>query len=176
MPHNDAILARMRKAAIPPYAYTTSLEKEKQIALSRSVMNKEYTSGPHGLRSYVLTTDVSKVFAKVTKTCAVMAKELVIHQRKVRYATLAEVAVAIRKSELPQDFEETFGRGHIVIGDIGRNIEAYTVDVWNDIQAFLVLHLSRGGALVIGITCADPIDWSHDMNLSLSDFTPIEVR
>lgn len=178
---DHAILQRMRVAGVPPYAYSTSLALEKQNTLAAIISQKSYTKGNSGPVNYVLKAaraqDQRSSMRRVTKACAVMAKELVLHKQAVSYRTVSDLFKKVADTD---DYEEQHFSGYIIIGDFGTYPGDYTSAEWSAVQAALLSHVSRGGGLVLGVTVPDmlweSLGWSLDSELLLASCTHVLVE
>jgi hypothetical protein len=177
MSAQDVILTRMREARIPPYAYASSLALERQPELAKIVQGKEYVNAADGLVSYLLTAREynETMNLKVTKTSAVFAKELVLHRRVVAYRSVFDLVRASERLSLEEAEADipALGRGFIVVGDLGGMLDEFSELQWAGLQSLLLSHVSRGGALILGVTTAT--SWGLDMALLLTSFTHIRL-
>ena len=176
-----AILARMRKANIPPYAYESTLAMEKQPILAAQVKDKSYAL--HGmLQSYLLTcsrNNSTPASRQVTRCAAVFAKELVLARREVLYLTFADAMILIRRPVFDDEgYPAYLGKGFIVIGDYGLNALTWDSTDREALHSFLVKHLSMGGGLILAETTSDDSvknSYSNDLANSFATFKSVTV-
>lgn len=177
-------LMKMRQANVPPYAYETSLAREKLDILAADVKERTFNLGSGYYQSYAITTGAAspEASAKVTKSVAVFCKELVLVGAKVRYFSLAELMVALKKGLVSGEFADTdyeFGSGYLALGDYGLNIQNWQGNEVELLSSQLVSHMSRGGGLILGASAATlstvRSTYSNDLTNSLSTFKIIKV-
>lgn len=103
--------------------------------------------------------------------CAVIAKELVLANRKVAYLYLSSLISSARKDDPLSGF-----RGYLVVGDLGANVKHWPEHDWDLAQDMLMVHLARGGGLIFGDTGAVDMGLlSHDFINALSLFEEVRV-
>jgi hypothetical protein len=149
---NGAVYTKMRTALIPAPALSESLVTLRQTTLVKEITEGRFAIGPEGLMSYLIQPSTRKGAPSVVRVCSVIAKELVLLNRQVRYTMVSEL---VKLSSSDADYSlSVAGSGYLVIGDVGENTKAWTAAQWEDVQAYLLQHLRRGGGLVIGDTGA----------------------
>lgn len=183
MASEDAILLKMRASRVQPHAFPHNLITIKQKRLAEKVANKEYLVGSGGIKNYAITYDSSMAAGRKAKTsaslvAAVMAKELVLQNRKVRCVTVPDL---IRPNWLEEEAYR-LGSGYLVVCDVGENTRAYAPYQWEDAQALLLSHMARGGGLIIGISAIVDeeksifLDFSSEMLDAFGDFEFVKVE
>lgn len=175
-----AILSKMRAASIPPYAYETSLSKERLDILAADIKDKSYEMDGKFLQSYALTFDVpnKQTGAKVTKAVAVFCKELVLRNVRVRYFSVAELMIPIRRALATGDYGDSdmeYGKGFLALGDYGANLDNWRKEDVETLNTVLVSHMSRGGGVILGITSPLSASTSNDLMNSLATFKTVKV-
>lgn len=182
MANEAVILGKLRGAQIPTHAYSTSLKRENHTALSAVIANKGYSLGAEGYRSFRVFAKVEskRTSAVVAKACALFAKELVLAGAKVKYVAATQMFLWSRQMMLPQGLEDEkwfeIGKGFLVVSDLGESINNWTANEWDIVQQTILIHLSKGGGIVIGDTGAlNSGLYNADMVNELAMFTCIEV-
>lgn len=148
MASDAAIIARMRAAGVPPHAYSHSLDKPA-LGASRFgaiIREKRFDLGVGGLVSYIIRNK-PKSKVKPSLVAAVAAKELVLLNREVKFVYFAALMTVVRVGELSW---LDFGKGYVVVPDLGENTQQWPANEWDYTQAVLLSHVNRGGGLILG--------------------------
>lgn len=167
------ILARMRKAEVPPHAHEHSLESLGQHRASAMVSSRTFNLGDGALSSYVVTEGSRKGAPNPALVVSVIAKEFVLVGLNVLYTTLP-VLLQATKDELSADLP-TPG-GYILVGELGENIDSLSAYDWEAVQALLLRYLSRGGGLVLGVKGPALGYFGDDMTNAFAAFDSLQVE
>ena len=171
MSNEDAILGRMRLAGVPPHAFPHSLKALKMAKLENDVFNKLYEKGVGGLVSYLITGGSKTTTASLV--CSVMAKELVLQNRKVTCLSVSDLATLAENGEDAKGFS---GKGYLVVSDVGSNTKNCSPFQWDVAQSTLLSHIARGGGIIIGSANFTEVSIGWEFIDALTLFTSIQIQ
>lgn len=167
------ILAKMRKAEVPPHAHENSLEGLGQHRASAMVSSRTFNLGDGALASYLVTEGTRKGAPNPALVVSVIAKEFVLVGLNVFYTTLPALLQAT-KDEAAADLPSA--GGYILVGDLGENIHSLSSYDWMSVQALLLRYLSRGGGLVLGVKDSCLGYFGDDMTNAFAAFDSLQVE
>lgn len=179
--NNVGMLARMRAAKIPIYAYEESLEDDRQLILAGILEEGSYSMGEFGYRSYLLQRVPNAKQGRVIRACAIFAKELVVRNKSVQYVPIAQLFMWARYALDPRaSLEEAAnldGRGYLVVPDISRSIEDWPKHEWQYAQHILARHVNSGGGLILGeLDLDEPAPYLPEFLELFSSFHAIPIK
>lgn len=172
MANDAAILAKMRAAHVPPYSFEHSLKTLRQLRFASIIQEKRFELQGGGLESFIVRPGKRKDAPHVSMVVGVVAKELVLLNRKVFCSTLAGTIHSLKEW---QNIDA--GHGYFVLADLGQNTQNWPAHEWESVQAYLLSHLSRGGGLILGDNGVIENGWlGAEMVQALSVFEEITVE
>lgn len=167
------ILAKMRKAEVPPHAHEHSLNSLGQHRAGAMVSGRTFNLGDGALCSYLVTENERKGAHNPALVVSVIAKEMVLVGVNALYTTLPALLQAT-KDEASADLPSP--GGYILVGDLGDNIDYLSEYDWLSVQSLLLRFLSRGGGLVLGVRGAALGKFCDDMTNAFEAFDPLQVE
>lgn len=162
------ILAKLRSAHIPPYAYQTTFDRESLSDLKARVTSKQVIEATSPINFYLYSGDSGK--AAMKKTClavGLMAKTLCLSGLQVVHTTLAGFLREQRFAEMEREGQtlnpaiDCIGKGYIAIGDFLEYADVEQKYGYHSCQLaadYLLEHVERGGGLILGASNIPPRD------------------